>query len=207
MKILKRILWSFAFLALLACSSDGGDVPTISTSDKNFEVFSELFQNFVEQRSTQFSQPSQGLTFTSPEVPCSANPSLKIENQIYSLGLGLCEFAEDVFLEDDIFSISHQASLPNGFRIIVILAFFDMGIPQTGVYRSNPQCIEFCEFNILSVIYVVNEMNEILDFYNTVPGIVEVINNGGVVSASFNAYYFSSDWGGFPASVTVGCCD
>lgn len=208
------------FLILLSCEEGGGgESPSSSQKSRTFSQVDEGFKEFLLAESkTKFADIGAGYNFGNEEQVCSTSSSITIDGVDKQLSSSNCFYyvnAEDDFEE---FSLAGSLNIDQSLRLYVYISFANGGIPQTGTYFQEFYCIEsqyYCYYNVALSAFVVDEQNQIVQFFEGEYPMVEVINQNDVVTASFedvtfyyNDYYFEYPViPNFTASGTLSCCN
>lgn len=197
MRTLKIFCWGILFLCLaLSCSDEGGTIDSSHdpTEDKNFAVFTEIFQNFLDAQATSntFVDGTSGLTFVDG-LPNGDTPlsSLYFNNEHYTFDATDCYYYFEPGPESyEAFSVTNASFLSNGLTLYAVASFINQGIPKTGTYEIEYFCDFFCYSTISVRVYYVYD-DEILSYYISYPTTLNVVNNNGKVSVSFDSDFYS----------------
>jgi hypothetical protein len=213
MRKMKRFFRGTLVLCLaLSCSDESGTIDTPSDSDRNFTVFTEIFQEFLEsQPAHNFIGETSGLTFTG-ESPCGfAQPSLYFNSEYYSLTATTCSYFFEPGPEgQESFSIVNSALGANGLTLYAVITFLNQGIPETGTYPIEYICDFYCYTTISVRIYFVDQQDDLVSYYVGYPTSINVVNNHGEVTASFDTEFSSAYypyWENAYGSGNIGCCN
>jgi hypothetical protein len=195
MKNIKRFFWGIIFLCpTLSCSDEGGTIENQHITDTNFTVFTEIFQEFLDARAANtFIDGNSGLTFTG-EQPCGFvnQPSMHFDNQYYTLTATTCNYFLDPGPDgEESFSIINSALVPSGLTIYAVITFLNQGIPETGTYPIEYICDFYCLTTISVRIYFVDQQNNLVSYYVGYPTSIDVVNNNGKITASFDTDFYS----------------
>jgi hypothetical protein len=186
MKNLKQIFWGLFFLSLtFSCSEDSGTLPTETGTDQNFNVFNNIFLNFLESQPSKFVNGSSGLTFSDESTDCGLPFLNFMEN--YTLNGSTCYHYVDREDHFESFSVVNTTPLPENLTLYAIASFLYYGIPQTGKHDVGYYCDFDCYPTISVRIYIVDGDERIINIYIADLTSVDVLNDGHSVSVTFDA--------------------
>lgn len=210
---MKHFFWGIIFLCFaLSCSDESGTLGNPNDDDRNFTVYTEIFQKYLEtQASSTFTGQTSGLTFTG-EQTCGSGPepSLYFDNRYYRLNATTCYYYFEPEWSYESFSIINSSLLSNGLSVYAVVTFLNQGIPETGTYPIEYFCDFFCYSTTSVRVYFIDRGGVTVGYYISYPTIIDVVNTNGVVTVGFDSDFYS---GMYPyddyahGSANLRCCN
>lgn len=212
---MKRKKLFFGVLTLFiafSCTDEGRFIASYEPIP--FKASIDAANEFLEINSLSFTQTSGGLNFLDNSL-CPSRNVLIINSELLNLRTTGCYSPSDYINSSSFFvlnSIDGFGGEKFGFISVLISNFSNRpnsSSPPSGSYYLKIDCqTSICYPSLQVSIFTVDRKGNLFFEFFGVPDKVNLINEGGKISISFDETIFSS-WGpsdGITATGTVSCC-